>query len=67
MTPPGANTQTPVGSSSDYVCTNGSSSFDSGHGLGVASANTTVGSYTNPGSVPPTHTGRQSSALLKVK
>jgi len=51
MTPPGANTQTPVGSSSDYVCTNGSSSFDSGHGLGVASANTTVGSYTNPGSV----------------
>jgi hypothetical protein len=37
MTPPGANTQTPVGSSSDYICTNGSSSFDSGYGLGVSS------------------------------
>jgi hypothetical protein len=37
MTPPGANTQTPVGSSSDYICTNGSSSQDSGFGLGVAS------------------------------
>jgi hypothetical protein len=37
MTPPGANTQTPVGSSSDYICTNGSASFDSGYGLGVAS------------------------------
>ena len=37
MTPPGANTQTPVGSSSDYICTNGSSSFDSGQGLGVSS------------------------------
>ena len=37
MTPPGANTQTPVGTSSDYVCTNGSASFDSGVGLGVAS------------------------------
>jgi hypothetical protein len=37
MTPPGANTQTPVGSSSDYICTNGRSSFDSGQGLGVSS------------------------------
>jgi hypothetical protein len=36
MTPPGANTQTPVGSSSDYICTNGSASFDSGQGLGVS-------------------------------
>jgi hypothetical protein len=37
MTPPGATTQTPVGSSSDYICTNNSSSVDSGQSLGVSS------------------------------
>jgi len=37
MTPPGANTNTPVGNPSDYICTNGSTSFDSGYGLGVSS------------------------------
>jgi hypothetical protein len=51
MTPPGANTQTSVGNVGDYVCTNGSSSFDSGFGLGVASPNTTINGYTNPGTV----------------
>jgi hypothetical protein len=37
MTPPGANTQTAVGNIGDYVCTNGSASFDSGYGLGMSS------------------------------
>jgi hypothetical protein len=60
MTPPGANTQTPVGVSGDYVCTNGSSSFDSGYALGVASPNTQPiagSSYTNPGAVSLNPTG----------
>jgi putative OmpL-like beta-barrel porin-2 len=55
MTPPGANTQTPVGSSSDYICTNGSSSQDSGFGLGVASPGINgnpVNLATNPLSEP---------------
>jgi hypothetical protein len=47
MTPPGATTQTPVGSSADYICTNYSASVDSGQGLGVSTASTTT-SATNP-------------------
>ncbi|MGD0798470.1 MAG: outer membrane beta-barrel protein [Acidobacteriaceae bacterium] len=68
MTPPGANTQTPVGASGDYVCTNGSASFDSGVGLGIASPNTTVNGYANPGSVASNPLGETiySAAQSKV-
>jgi hypothetical protein len=47
MTPPGATTQTPVGSSADYICTNYSTSVDSMQALGVSTASTTTAA-TNP-------------------